>query len=77
MEAAGDRFEQVADVAQGFDGAAGFGRAEAELMRQFLNDDQYYDTDDVPGSEWLQMIRDAVVLAADEAADDGGQTEAD
>ena len=60
---------------------------EAELMRQFLNDDQYYDTDDVPESEWLEMIRDAVELAeaeegalprlAREAASDGGPTHAD
>ena len=60
---------------------------EAELMRQFLMDDEYFDTDDVPESEWLQMIRDAVELAeaeegalprlAREAASDGGPTHAD
>ena len=60
---------------------------EAELMRQFLMDDEYYDTDDVPKSQWLEMIRDAVELAeaeegalprlAREAASDGGPTNAD
>lgn len=60
---------------------------EAELMRQILMDDEYYDTDDVPQSKWLEMIRDAVELAeaedgalprlAREAASDGGPTHAD
>ena len=50
---------------------------EAELMRQFLNDDEYYDTDDVPESQWLEMIRDAVELAEEEAANDAGPTHAD
>ena len=62
-------------------------RREAELMRQFLMDDGYYDTNDVKESEWLEMIRDAVELAeaeegalprlAREAANDGGPTHAD
>lgn len=48
-------------------------QAEAKLMRTFLVDEEYHDTDDVPESDWIDMVRDAVQMCAD----DGGPTGTD